>query len=147
MTEPKIIEETTAGDWLMHVEVVDDSRRAPKSEILSPAQRLRDSGIAHYGVGVTVRRVGLGFQVFGGASSRLLATCTTLDAADFVARAVAGLSFVVVETLPAWRCPRCQCEKTEVIDSRPQSHDVYRRRRCSHCMFRWSTSERLVVRR
>lgn len=131
-------------DWLLHVE---PGRRLTKDETLSPAQLLRDSGMAHYGCGVTVRRSGLGFQVFGGAHSRMIATCTNLDQADLVARALVGQSFVMLETAPAWRCPKCGESKTLVTDSRPQSYDVYRRRKCEACDARWSTSERMVVRR
>lgn len=53
------------------------------------------------------------------------------------------------------RCPRCGCEESKVIDSRPsENNDAIRRRReCCACKFRFTTYERceevpiLVVKR
>ena len=53
------------------------------------------------------------------------------------------------------RCPRCGCEESKVVDSRPsESNDAIRRRReCMGCGFRFTTYERceevpiLVVKR
>ena len=53
------------------------------------------------------------------------------------------------------RCPRCGCEESKVVDSRPsESNDAIRRRReCTGCGFRFTTYERceevpiLVVKR
>ncbi len=42
------------------------------------------------------------------------------------------------------RCPRCGCEESKVVDSRPsENNDAIRRRReCSGCGFRFTTYER-----
>ena len=42
------------------------------------------------------------------------------------------------------RCPRCGCEESKVVDSRPsESNDAIRRRReCTGCGFRFTTYER-----
>lgn len=42
------------------------------------------------------------------------------------------------------RCPKCGCEESKVVDSRPSdSNDSIRRRReCTHCGFRFTTYER-----
>ncbi len=42
------------------------------------------------------------------------------------------------------RCPRCGCEESKVIDSRPsENNDAIRRRReCASCSFRFTTYER-----
>lgn len=42
------------------------------------------------------------------------------------------------------RCPRCGCEDSKVVDSRPsESNDAIRRRReCTGCGFRYTTYER-----
>lgn len=53
------------------------------------------------------------------------------------------------------RCPKCGCEESKVVDSRPsESNDAIRRRReCTRCGFRFTTYERceetplLVVKR
>ena len=53
------------------------------------------------------------------------------------------------------RCPKCGCEESKVVDSRPsESNDAIRRRReCTSCGFRFTTYERceevplLVVKR
>ena len=53
------------------------------------------------------------------------------------------------------RCPRCGCEESKVVDSRPsENNDAIRRRReCTGCGFRFTTYERceevplLVVKR
>lgn len=53
------------------------------------------------------------------------------------------------------RCPKCGCEESKVVDSRPsESNDAIRRRReCTNCGFRFTTYERceemplLVVKR
>ena len=53
------------------------------------------------------------------------------------------------------RCPKCGCEESKVVDSRPsESNDAIRRRReCAKCGFRFTTYERceevplLVVKR
>lgn len=53
------------------------------------------------------------------------------------------------------RCPRCGCEESKVVDSRPsENNDAIRRRReCAGCGFRFTTYERceevplLVVKR
>ena len=42
------------------------------------------------------------------------------------------------------RCPRCGCEDSKVIDSRPSENDAIRRRReCVRCHYRYTTYERL----
>lgn len=45
------------------------------------------------------------------------------------------------------RCPVCDNEKTEVIDSRPAKTNwgVYRRRECPRCDYRFTTEERIVL--
>ena len=42
------------------------------------------------------------------------------------------------------RCPRCGCEESKVVDSRPsENNDAIRRRReCASCGFRFTTYER-----
>ncbi len=42
------------------------------------------------------------------------------------------------------RCPKCGCEESKVVDSRPsESNDAIRRRReCTSCGFRFTTYER-----
>ena len=42
------------------------------------------------------------------------------------------------------RCPKCGCEESKVVDSRPsESNDAIRRRReCTKCGFRFTTYER-----
>ena len=42
------------------------------------------------------------------------------------------------------RCPRCGCEESKVVDSRPsENNDAIRRRReCTGCGFRFTTHER-----
>lgn len=42
------------------------------------------------------------------------------------------------------RCPKCGCEESKVVDSRPsESNDAIRRRReCTRCGFRFTTYER-----
>jgi transcriptional repressor NrdR len=42
------------------------------------------------------------------------------------------------------RCPKCGCEESKVVDSRPsEGNDAIRRRReCVHCGFRFTTYER-----
>lgn len=42
------------------------------------------------------------------------------------------------------RCPKCGCEESKVVDSRPsEGNDAIRRRReCSRCGFRFTTYER-----
>lgn len=42
------------------------------------------------------------------------------------------------------RCPKCGCEESKVVDSRPsESNDAIRRRReCTKCSFRFTTYER-----
>ena len=42
------------------------------------------------------------------------------------------------------RCPKCGCEESKVVDSRPsESNDAIRRRReCTGCGFRYTTYER-----
>ncbi len=42
------------------------------------------------------------------------------------------------------RCPKCGCEESKVVDSRPsESNDAIRRRReCAKCGFRFTTYER-----
>ncbi len=42
------------------------------------------------------------------------------------------------------RCPKCGCEESKVVDSRPsESNDAIRRRReCARCGFRFTTYER-----
>ncbi|MBE6480461.1 MAG: transcriptional repressor NrdR [Atopobiaceae bacterium] len=42
------------------------------------------------------------------------------------------------------RCPKCGCEESKVVDSRPsENNDAIRRRReCSDCGFRFTTYER-----
>ncbi|MCI1665378.1 MAG: transcriptional regulator NrdR [Atopobiaceae bacterium] len=42
------------------------------------------------------------------------------------------------------RCPKCGCEESKVVDSRPsESNDAIRRRReCMNCGFRFTTYER-----
>lgn len=42
------------------------------------------------------------------------------------------------------RCPKCSCEESKVVDSRPsESNDAIRRRReCTRCGFRFTTYER-----
>lgn len=42
------------------------------------------------------------------------------------------------------RCPKCGCEESKVVDSRPsESNDAIRRRReCAKCGFRYTTYER-----
>lgn len=42
------------------------------------------------------------------------------------------------------RCPKCGCEESKVVDSRPsESNDAIRRRReCTRCSFRFTTYER-----
>lgn len=42
------------------------------------------------------------------------------------------------------RCPKCGCEESKVVDSRPsESNDAIRRRReCASCGFRFTTYER-----
>lgn len=42
------------------------------------------------------------------------------------------------------RCPKCGCEESKVVDSRPsESNDAIRRRReCTSCGFRYTTYER-----
>ncbi len=44
------------------------------------------------------------------------------------------------------RCPRCGCEESKVVDSRPsENNDAIRRRReCAGCGFRFTTYERCV---
>ena len=40
-------------------------------------------------------------------------------------------------------CPKCQCQKSAVVNSRPFVHreGVYRRRKCQQCGARFSTEE------
>jgi transcriptional repressor NrdR len=43
------------------------------------------------------------------------------------------------------KCPYCGWTETRVIDSRDQGGAIQRRRRCEHCMQRFSTIERVVL--
>lgn len=42
------------------------------------------------------------------------------------------------------RCPKCGCEESKVVDSRPAENNgsIRRRRECIHCGFRFTTYER-----
>jgi transcriptional repressor NrdR len=43
------------------------------------------------------------------------------------------------------KCPYCGWTETRVTDSRDQSGTIHRRRRCEHCLQRFSTIERVVL--
>lgn len=43
------------------------------------------------------------------------------------------------------RCPECESGRTVVFDSRPRFNGIGRRRRCSNCGARFSTSETVGV--
>ena len=39
------------------------------------------------------------------------------------------------------RCPECKSKALIVVDSRPKTDTIYRRRECCDCGFRFSTNE------
>jgi len=41
------------------------------------------------------------------------------------------------------RCPKCECERSSVIDSRNDGNQIRRRRECQSCGYRFSTYERI----
>ncbi len=41
------------------------------------------------------------------------------------------------------RCPKCDCERSSVIDSRNEGDLIRRRRECQSCAYRFSTFERI----
>ncbi len=141
MTDPKVIEEATSGGIVP--DVVRPQGRPIKSEIPTQLDALRTNGRAEYGLGVMVKRAGLGFQVY--VDNRLTAACTAAELADQTARALAG--FTIGDGMPPWRCPKCGTDDVCVLDSRPRVNDTYRRKECRQCGVRWSTSERIHVER
>lgn len=124
------------------------NKQKPKREIDTKLSQLR-AGRADYGVGVTAKRSGLGFQIYGGDHSQLLCAVNRADVADFIARAVAAyrINFEtkVAEKLPPWKCPKCGSDSVECLDTRPRDNCTWRRRRCKSCNVRWSTSEQIAV--
>lgn len=41
------------------------------------------------------------------------------------------------------RCPKCDCDRSSVIDSRSDGSQIRRRRECQECNYRFSTFERI----
>jgi hypothetical protein len=46
---------------------------------------------------------------------------------------------------PGILCPACGCNDTQVVNTRPSSGRIWRRRACRYCGRTWSTVERLRV--
>ena len=41
-------------------------------------------------------------------------------------------------------CPKCNCDILTTVDSRKRLNEVYRRRKCEKCGYRFTTSETIV---
>ena len=41
------------------------------------------------------------------------------------------------------KCSKCECERSSVVDSRNEGHQIRRRRECQECGYRFSTFERI----
>lgn len=115
-------------------------RRTPADEIPSMIDQLRANPIVHYGLGVSVKRQGIGWQVFTG--SRLVCAIHDVAMVDVVARALVG--FTIGEGVPPWCCPKCKSTNVKVLDSRHRTSDRLRRKECE-CGARYSTTERVYV--